>query len=95
MEFLTTLDPIRVLSYVAILGVIVVIGFDIYGRIQANRKRKERETKRAQLREERKAQQQRQELREQAEWDQRILDNRRKTLDTARLSRYSMINRRR
>lgn len=95
MEFLTTLDPIRVLSYVAILGVIVVIGFDIYGRIQANRKRKEREAKRAQLREERKAQQQRQELREQAEWDQRILDNRRKTLDTARLSRYSMINRRR
>lgn len=95
MEFLTTLDPIRVLSYVAILGVIVVIGFDIYGRIQTNRKRKEREAKRAQLREERKAQQQRQELREQAEWDQRILDNRRKTLDTARLSRYSMINRRR
>jgi hypothetical protein len=95
MEFLTTLDPIRVLSYVAILGVIVVIGFDIYGRIQANKKRKEREVKRAQLREERKAQQQRQELREQAEWDQRILDNRRKTLDTARLSRYSMINRRR
>ena len=95
MEFLTTLDPIRVLSYVAILGVIVVIGFDIYGRIQANKKRKEREAKRAQLREERKAQQQRQELREQAEWDQRILDNRRKTLDTARLSRYSMINRRR
>ena len=56
---------------------------------------KEREARRAQLREERRAEQQRQEIREQAEWDQRILDNRRKTLDTARLSRYSMVSRRR
>lgn len=94
MEFLTTLDPIRVLSYVAILGVIVVIGLDIYGRIQANKKRKERELRRAQLREERQAQKRRQELRDQAEWENRIQENRRKTLDTARLSRYSMINRR-
>lgn len=95
MEFLTTLDPIRVLSYVAILGVIVVIGFDIYGRIQANRKRKERERRRAELREERLAERRRQEIRDQHEWEERIQENRRKTLDTARLSRYSMINRRR
>lgn len=95
MEFLTTLDPIRVLSYVAILGVITIIGFDIHSRIQKRKRMKEREARRAQLREERRAEQQRQEIREQAEWDQRILDNRRKTLDTARLSRYSMVSRRR
>lgn len=95
MEFLTTLDPIRVLSYVAILGVIAIIGFDINSRIQKHKRMKEREARRSQLREERRAEQQRQEIREQAEWDQRILDNRRKTLDTARLSRYSMVSRRR
>ena len=95
MEFLTTLDPIRVLSYVAILGVIAIICFDIHSRIQKHKRMKEREARRAQLREERRAEQQRQEIREQAEWDQRILDNRRKTLDTARLSRYSMVSRRR
>lgn len=95
MEFLTTLNPIHVLSYVALLGVITIIGFDIHSRIQQNKRLKEREARRAQLREERRLQQRSQEIREQAEWNQRILDNRRKTLDTARLSRYSMINRRR
>lgn len=95
MEFLTTLDPIRVLCYVALLGVIGIIGFDIHSRIQKHKRMNEREARRAQLREERQEQQRRQEIREQAEWDQRILDNRRKTLDTARLSRYSMISRRR